>query len=575
MTNETSIHFKKANKSNKTSTMRKLIIICLACTMGTVLQAQDAEAIIKDYELQLWKEAMQYVFDELDMNLIYKSEEIKEINDILKVVNDCECEKGDELCETAKDYFNDHKRVQVFSQVEKVFGPLKTLQGTYNIWSAYIKEGDYFKSLKDIFLSAQNDVRLLCLWGDKNCLQRIKEVIKKGDDLGYIYEVQNLSNLKGDDDEAVQKLQSLAREKEAFLEKKNLKTWQKINKGVKEYQDKFKDEKFKPASIGVEFPHKCSDCIKEYTRYITENPAEEKLCLSQIKKSQKLFFEKLKKTKKSYAKYVKDVKQGETQFKKELAAFAASFDDTKKSHFKFSEYKINRGSRLQELWKKLSEIPLLYIVLLGLSFLVVLGLYGYKTFNRESPVKPKVIDEDEHLEVLNAREKKINELKELLDEEKEKVKKLNQEINRLTKELEVEKNKSKRETRETTTTTNQSSQSNGGIPITNKEHNFFALRPDGDNGFLIQNLSKNIEDQLYYVIAEQSNGTAEFWLTEDNDLQKSAARSSNTILNDACEYENLPRETKTGIHTTANGKLKKSANLKEWEIVSKAKIKFV
>ena len=172
--------------------------------------------------------------------------------------------------------------------------------------------------------------------------------------------------------------------------------------------------------------------------------------------------------------------------------------------------------------------------------------------------------------VLTAREHDINKLESVVAAEKVKVENLNKENYQLREELKDAKIKKVKPAPAYSVPTGIEE-----LAVPNHEQHFFALRPDGDNGFLIQNLSKDIEDQLYYLIVEQGNGTAEFWLTEDNDLQKSAARSSNTILNDACEYENLPRETKTGIHTTANGKLKKSANSKEWEIVSKAKIKFV
>lgn len=100
---------------------------------------------------------------------------------------------------------------------------------------------------------------------------------------------------------------------------------------------------------------------------------------------------------------------------------------------------------------------------------------------------------------------------------------------------------------------------------------WYALRPDGKNGFLMSKLTANPEERYYYVIEQDSNDTAQFSVVEDPSLQQFAISSDSIILREACEYENLPQGSKS-ISVISRGKLKRHAD--EWSIVQKAKIRF-
>ncbi|MEM9821772.1 MAG: hypothetical protein AAF985_11900, partial [Bacteroidota bacterium] len=108
-------------------------------------------------------------------------------------------------------------------------------------------------------------------------------------------------------------------------------------------------------------------------------------------------------------------------------------------------------------------------------------------------------------------------------------------------------------------------------PFTNNQV-WYALRPDGNRGFLIKELSTNIEDRYYYKIEQTGQDTANFTLVEDEGLQQNAILSDSFILRGACVYENEPEGSKS-IVVSRKGSLRRIAE--EWVIVQKASIKFI
>jgi len=100
---------------------------------------------------------------------------------------------------------------------------------------------------------------------------------------------------------------------------------------------------------------------------------------------------------------------------------------------------------------------------------------------------------------------------------------------------------------------------------------WYALMPDGKNGFLISKLTSNPKERYYYVIEQDSSDTAQFSVVEDEGLQQFAISSDSIILRKACEYENQAQGSKS-ISIISRGKLKRTAE--EWTIVQKAKIRF-
>ncbi len=101
----------------------------------------------------------------------------------------------------------------------------------------------------------------------------------------------------------------------------------------------------------------------------------------------------------------------------------------------------------------------------------------------------------------------------------------------------------------------------------------YALRPDGDRGFLTSSISTDADNNLYYELKLKEDGTGTYRLVEDQSLQLSAAKSANVILEPACEYENMPFEINDSIVTIRQGTLKNDGH--QWTILDKAKIKFV
>ena len=100
---------------------------------------------------------------------------------------------------------------------------------------------------------------------------------------------------------------------------------------------------------------------------------------------------------------------------------------------------------------------------------------------------------------------------------------------------------------------------------------WYALMPDGKNGFLINKLTSNPKERYYYIIEQDSKDTAQFSVVEDEGLQQFAISSDSIILRKACEYENQAQGSKS-ISIISRGKLKRDAE--EWTIVQKAKIRF-
>lgn len=99
----------------------------------------------------------------------------------------------------------------------------------------------------------------------------------------------------------------------------------------------------------------------------------------------------------------------------------------------------------------------------------------------------------------------------------------------------------------------------------------YSIYPDGENGFTFAKLYENPEDR-FYKIEQISENEATYELTEDTDLQITAARSANSILRSGFVFENQPSETKSKVTTTQKGKLRKESN--QWTIVDQGRIKF-
>lgn len=102
---------------------------------------------------------------------------------------------------------------------------------------------------------------------------------------------------------------------------------------------------------------------------------------------------------------------------------------------------------------------------------------------------------------------------------------------------------------------------------------FYSTHPDTETGFSLAKLSQNPDDGYYFKILQLSEKDAEYELFPDPEIQIAAALSANSILKDACEYENLPRDIQSGILTVQKGQLKRTDT--EWSIVKKARIRFI
>ncbi|MEM9821768.1 MAG: hypothetical protein AAF985_11880 [Bacteroidota bacterium] len=487
-------------------------------------------------------------------------------------------EIGEELHQS----LNTIRRVDLFTQVASIKGSPVTLEGVHLLLKK-LEKVDAVK-IDDIYNKALNDVRLLCLWGRVSCIPKIREAIKRNADSQHVAELKTLSKLSAEDRKIVKHLQKISYAKNTFLEKGNLSTWKLVQNAVKNYNEGVEENKLTLHSIGVDFPVLCKQCALCYGSFIRGSSKDEEPCMQQIERSDKhkAFFTKLKKAKEDYAKYTAD-KNEETLFKNSLAQFAALYDNDNKDYFSFVHYKDDPNSTWSKLYAKITANPGTIYFLLALVLLVILASVVFKRSDGKTKGESLGVGSNSEEEQASAEESgeknaipqsKVDDLNRQLEEKDTRIQQLNATINLLRKELATEKSKVK--IPEPAYSGMAAAAAVEDITSGfNSSVSYYALRPDGDNGFLIQNLSKNVEDQLYYVITDRGDGTAEFELTEDAALQRSAAKSANTILNHACEYENLPRDTKTGIATIVKGQLKKSDNEKEWEIIKKAKIKFV
>lgn len=350
--------------------MRNAVLISWLFLFGNVLLAQDAEAIIKEYELELWKIGLGDVFAEQDFDLEFA----KSIEAILSALDDCEAEKCARMYRTLKTM----KRVNLFTQVEAVRGPGVSLEGLRIVFEQV--KGTSSHRLRTVFRNALNDVRLSCLWGRKYCIQKVKEAIKKGAQLDRVNEIRDFSALNEEDAEVLRKLQAIAKAKSNYTGKRNLKNWQRLYKEVKDYQGEFKEKEFTLMSIDVEFPYQCTACLEAYANYITEVSAKEAICLNQIKysKKHKAFWSKLEKAKNSFHEYKADEENGKHQFKKDLASFADLTGKSNQEYFDFDKYAMSSKPALSRFWERYDAIPPAFHLLLEISLILTLFILGYK-----------------------------------------------------------------------------------------------------------------------------------------------------------------------------------------------------
>lgn len=108
-------------------------------------------------------------------------------------------------------------------------------------------------------------------------------------------------------------------------------------------------------------------------------------------------------------------------------------------------------------------------------------------------------------------------------------------------------------------------------PVYIQTQTTYALNPTG-NVFQKSALHTKPEGDYYYILNTQGNAGT-FEVTDKSDMQQMAAQSANAILKNVCDFDNLPRDMKSGIQTLQLGKI--VADGENWKVTLKAKIKFV
>lgn len=566
--------------------MRKIIVVLLCLSFYNILNATDPNnsslKIIGEYESKVWIQVFEDNFKVVDdfkkLNLddnFLRDDIVKELKAINCVSNDCKELLG---------YLNsiEYYKINVDWTIDQTNPSYEyTLSGLIAQLSKKFSKTKKEK-LDSIFSKAKNDFRLICLLENKSeCLSTVIEEVdtKDIDHLNSVIKFWREKSLGDSIPESKNILVDILRTKIEYIKYPNIILWKKLKNKSKNFGLNLKANKIKlnEKKLIGKFQVFCDECIENYLTYLKDGSAQLNEIPFKEYAPKNTFFTKLINTKKKYSKYIIDESK-EEQFISSFNEMLALVDESKKGLFDIKIFL--KKTKWWYNWQN-------WLILLG--FLTGIGFCIYMISKLRKPKKETVIDKFSQISNDKRPPKKTFNIVEkrpaidLHNKEsfEEKSKRLEKELEvakgTIEEQIEIIKNQGN-SIRDLKRKLNQPSitrETSIPLAVNNNLKNIikYALRPDGSNGFAIQNLSDNIEDQLFYVIESSSDDKAEYYLTNDSQLQISAAKSANSILKDACEYENLPRDTKTGIETTRNGQLKKQGQ--EWMIVEKAKIRFI
>lgn len=280
------------------------------------------------------------------------------------------------------------------------------------------------------------------------------------------------------------------------------------------------------------------------------------------------FSEKLPSEIKTFLKSLKDTNgQNETVFKNNLTKLNKAIEAKSGSPIKFEEvYKTtnNSGFGLTEFLLLLSALTILAII--G-------GLVWFFKYKKKLPEDDT--EDAKKNEISSEKSAKKNDSQDK-DNKDEEIRKLDNTVDKLKKEIN-DKNEEIRQLKEALEVAKSATVPAAVRPkpvptyVANPITTIYSLNPAGKI-FTAANLSQNAQEDHYYIL-EVSGNKGTFKITENPEMQLSAAQSANSILRNVCDYENQPRDTKTGIKTIANGEIVPDGN--NWKVVKNVKIQFV
>ena len=541
-----------------------------------------AEEIIKDYELQILKEVLMYMVEEEDSDTdIGKLQNRQSILDFAKNYN-CADRENELVCISLQNIVS-NKSVNVFDQIVLKSGKSNvTLEGLAKHSFNSIPQLDDATTM--LFNRAENDLILLCAINKEKCDTLFLELLNNEDSqyqLNPSY-IQIFKQQYAEYEEMVNAIKL----KDNFKKEASLNNWIELRKTFQEIRKKGsgKWQGLQIENLNIKFPRYDQNCIQHYKNFI--KGVEPNTCINYVNEEFKNELADLKSNYISYKGQPSRVDIWQVVYKKFLDKHNDKFD----GKFGLNEFDVELGSidRIF-LWIKKNYFFLI-IMLLGLVAVGIVIANRHKIIDLINKLRKGSDDFQEsgypgpnHADhskgdiaaVGASPESKYqpNNNAEVIEEFKEKIKQLEERITEQEGVIAGLKQNPVQKQSNTLSWTVDNRSKNADKELLPPPKIFYALRPDGSNGFMERSLSTKKEDQLYYIIETSGKSTAEYYITEVNDLQLSAAKSANAILKEACEYTNLPRDTKTGIETLEKGKLKLERD--EWIIIQKAKIRFV
>ena len=418
-------------------------------------------------------------------------------------------------------------------------------------------------AIEETYNIAASEPYIKCIDEEGSCLKSLVEYLnqKKEEELGGHFDLLKQLGEVVEKDGLVSKVGAI---QEIFTLSTSLSigNWKDYKSKVKNWNDKESEAQIKRKG----FPDTSEDCLGYYKTIIKgKKAAPEILCWSEISSERKEEIGKLTKIYQAYK---------EKKFK-EKDLFEKGFNaqlDYFKGHLKLEDFiKDPIPDGLYEWLNKNKITLLIFGFLLLITFISILLFRRYRKGIREE--NDTVSSDEKGTEKAGSKGGLIGYVPNSAEVENEKITALEEKIRALEEKID------------------SSNKQNKPIAVVNDIPDVepvptdhisppvpiripsYAQRPDGENGFLISNISKETISNFYYELDLGDDETGTFNLVENKDLQLSAAKSADVILQTACDYENMPFEIQTGIITLAKGELKKEDN--EWRIIKKTRIKFV
>lgn len=534
--------------------MRKIFFLLLLFLSSYITGCGQAKNVndlelakdkIKKYELAIWKSAVGDVFNGVDGVGSEKLNAINEIENIKKLFSKIQ---DSSFNEAIAQYFEGRKgilkEVDLFSQIEKKDNKI-TLEAKKNEIKSL--EGINGEKIDSIYAQAEQDLVLNYAIGKRDgYIEHFIELISENDEIDIPKELIQ----KGDELEGVYaEMYKIALSSNVFKRNKNIANWSSCAFLINSWNEEYKKNEIKH----LPFPILDDDCISIFKEYIKgDNSKEQEMCFKHLGEKERGQITELKD---KYIKY-KNKKETKEQFHSYFdKEFLVGVNEEMKSKFSKNDFFI------PESWGDaiLQNIKTYWYILV-ISFGLLLAIW--KRFKRHSKKSNEVEVVKKDLE-----EVKIDLEKVKKDLEKEREKNLEEEeIQENSTQPEIDSNVegilpySKTKDIDNRTTESQS------IPP------LYVIRPYG-NGFKDDDFFSDNEEKHYYIIRKTSASTATFEITANPDFQVGAAKSHVSILQEACEYNNMPFNVENGIKTLQKGELKIRDGF--WEIEKKAIIQFI